>query len=265
MLKEERIWRIAQELTDNGKVLVHELAKKFLVSPATIRLDLSEMELRGIAKKVYGGAIFKKPENQNIKFTEEFFNERLNVNYEEKVAIGKLAASLISDGETIMIDGGTTTYQLCKNLTSKNDLSIITCAFFNLWPELVISHNLQLFVLGGFLRKESRSLVGEICEDMINNFRASKYFMGIDGISLENGLTALNFQEASLKRKFIKSSQELIVISDHTKFGRVCPIPVAELVNVSKIITDAGIPHDFRSALEKKGIEILIANPDVIT
>lgn len=260
MLREERIWKVIQELNKNGKVLVDELAHQFGVSPATIRLDLNEIENRGIAKKVYGGAIPKIPRSQDILFKEEFFTERLNTNFNEKEAIGKLAIDLIDDGETIMIDGGTTTYQLCKHLHLKNNLSVITCTFFNLWPELVAKSNMQLFLIGGFLRKESLSLIGEIREDMIRNFRASKYFMGIDGISLEHGLTTLNFQEASLKKSFLESSQELIVIADHTKFDKVCPIPVADLERVSKIVTDSGISNVFKSSLEKMNIELLIAD-----
>jgi len=221
MLREERIWRISQDLVDHGKVLVDELAKKYLVSPATIRLDLNEMATRGIAKKVYGGAISLLHENQNIIVNEELFFERLQIDYREKVAIGKLASTLVKNDETIMIDGGTTTYQLCKNLLSKSNLSVISCAFFNLWPELVAKSNMQLFLIGGFLRKESLSLVGEVCEDMIKNFRAGKYFMGIDGVSLEHGLTALNYQEAVLKRNLIGSSQELILLTDHTKLNRI--------------------------------------------
>jgi DeoR/GlpR family transcriptional regulator of sugar metabolism len=259
MLREERIWRIIQDLRNDGKVLVEDLAKEFDVSPATIRLDLNEMEQRGIAKKVYGGAISKNSGSPDILLNEQHFSERLEANFKEKKLIGKLAVSLINDGETIMIDGGSTTYQLCKNLYIKNNLNVITCAFFNLWPELVAKSNMQLFLIGGFLRKESLSLVGEVREGMIDHFRANKYFMGIDGISLEHGLTTLNYQEASLKKRLLESSQELIIVTDHTKFGKVCPIPVSSLERVSKIVTDSGISQSFRKSLENKGIELIIA------
>jgi len=272
MLREERLWRITEQLTNEHKVQCEQLAHEFELTLASIRLDLAELERRGIAKKVYGGAVLverrtlpslkKNIDNQNgaQDLIETLFAERFQVQRAEKEAIGRAAANLVHDGETIMIDGGTTTYQVCRNLVDKHNLSIISCAYYNVWQELASRPNLQVFLTGGFLRAETLSLVGEVAENMLQGFRAVKSILGMDAISLENGFTTLNFLEAGVKKHMIEYSQELIVVADHTKFGKICPIPVAPLNKASKIVTDSGTPVQVIEALEGLGLEVIIAD-----
>ena len=272
MLREERLWRITEQLTNEHKVQCEQLAHEFELTLASIRLDLAELERRGIAKKVYGGAVLverrtlpslkKNIDNQNgaQDLIETLFAERFQVQRAEKEAIGRAAANLVHDGETIMIDGGTTTYQVCRNLVDKHNLSIISCAYYNVWQELASRPNLQVFLTGGFLRAETLSLVGEVAENMLQGFRAVKSILGMDAISLENGFTTLNFLEAGVKKHMIEYSQELIVVADHTKFGKICPIQVASLNKASKIVTDSGTPVQVIEALEGLGLEVIIAD-----
>jgi Transcriptional regulators of sugar metabolism len=267
MLREERLWRITQQITKERKVHCDQLAKEFGLTLASIRLDLAELERRGFAKKVYGGAVLTEPDIPPSKdnsgplyLIEAQFSERFQIQRVEKEAIGRAAANLINDGETIMIDGGTTTYQVCRCLADKHNLSIISDAFYNVWQELVSRSNLQIFLTGGFLRAESLSLVGEVAENMLHSFRAVKSILGIDGISIENGFTTLNFLEAGVKKRMIEASQELIIVADHTKFGKICPIPVAPIQRASKIVTDSGTPRDTIARLEKLGVEVIVAD-----
>jgi DeoR family fructose operon transcriptional repressor len=160
-----------------------------------------------------------------------------------------------------MIDGGSTTYQVCRNLTAADRLTVISCAAINLWEDLLSKSNIQLFLTGGFLRPESLSMVGDFSNNMLRSFRASKAILGIDGISLENGFTALNFLEADIKRSMIAASEQLLIVADHTKFGKVCPIPVAALEQVRTIVTDSGISPKFVKELERIGVEVIIADP----
>jgi DeoR/GlpR family transcriptional regulator of sugar metabolism len=270
MLREERLWRITQQLTNERKVQCEQLAHEFELTLASIRLDLAELERRGVAKRVYGGAVLVEQEttpaltNTNNKsgaqdLIETRFAERFEVLRPEKEAIGRAAAKLVKDGETIMIDGGTTTYQVCRNLVDKRNLSIISCAYYNVWQELVSRPNLQVFLTGGFLRAESLSLVGEVAENMLQGFRAVKCILGMDAVSIKNGFTTLNFLEARVKKSMIESSQELIVVADHSKFGRVCPIPVVPLNKATKIVTDSGTPLQVIHALEGQGLEVIVA------
>jgi DeoR family fructose operon transcriptional repressor len=263
MLREERLWHIAQMLHEKQQVVSSELAEAFGLNIATIRLDLAELEQRGVAKRVYGGAVLAVTDTNGAKLTlnESPFAERLNLQRAEKEAIGQAVVGLIHDGETIMIDGGSTTYQVCRHLTTADHLTVISCAAINLWEDLLSKSNIQLFLTGGFLRPESLSMVGDFSNNMLRSFRASKAILGIDGISLENGFTALNFLEADIKRSMIAASEELIIVADHSKFGKVCPIPVAALKQASTIVTDVGISLKFVKELERSGVEVIVANP----
>ncbi len=265
MLREERLGRISQSLMTDRKVLCDQLAKEFNLTVASVRLDLAELEKRGIARRVYGGAILSESEeapsaSSSLRLSESRFAERFGIMRPEKEAIGRTASELIHDDETVMIDGGTTTYHVCSNLAEKQNISIISCAYFDLWQDLSSKSNLQIFLTGGYLRSESLSLVGEVAENMLHSFRASKAVMGIDGISLENGLTTLNFMEAAVKKRIIEASQEIIIVADHTKFAKVCPIPVAPIGRASKIVTDPAIPADMRSKIEQLGVQVIIAD-----
>lgn len=267
MLREERLWRITQQIMKERKVYCNNLAQEFGLTLASIRLDLTELEQRGVVKRVYGGAVLveqetppSKDNNHPLFVTEHRFAERLEVQRIEKEVIGQAAAALVQDGETIMIDGGTTTYHVCRNLAEKHNLSIISNSFYNAWQEMVSRSNLQVFVTGGFLRIESLSLVGEVAEEMLQSFRAVKAILGIDAISLDNGFTTLNFLEAGVKKRMIEASQELIFVADHTKFGKICPIPVAPIKRASKIVTDSGTSPTMIAQLERLGVNVIVAD-----
>jgi len=256
MLREERLLRISERLVREGRVLCNELANEFCLTPASIRLDLRELERRGLATRVYGGAVLATA-SQNLQ--EQRIAERVDLQRAAKEAIGKAAAALVADNETIMIDGGTTTLQVCRHLADKRNLTVISCALHSLWQDLVSKPGLQIFITGGYLRPESLSLVGEAAETMLGSFRANKAILGIDGISLESGLTTFNFLEAGVKKRMIENSRELVIVADHTKFGRVCPLPVAPVERASVIVTDAGVPQDWVKALEQRGVTIVVA------
>ncbi len=260
MLREERLLRISQQLVREHKVLCNELATQFGLTPASIRLDLQELEKRGLATRVYGGAVLATS-GQAVQ--EQRVVERLDVQRAAKQAIGQAAAGLIGDSETIMIDGGTTTIEVCRHFPSKRNLTVISCALHSLWQELVSRPNLQIFITGGYLRAESLSLVGQAATNTLSSFRANKAILGIDGISLESGLTTFSFLEADVKKRMIETSQQLVIVADHTKFGRVCPLPVAPVERASVIVTDAGISQDWVIALQERGVTVIVAEvPD---
>jgi DeoR/GlpR family transcriptional regulator of sugar metabolism len=266
MLREERLWRITQQVMKERKVYCDQLANEFGLTLASIRLDLAELEKRGVAKRVYGGAVLTEVETPPTKesrtplyLIESGFAERFEVQRAEKEAIGYAAAGLINDGETIMIDGGTTTYHVCRNLVEKHNVSVISNSFYNVLQDLVSRNtSLQVFVTGGFLRAESLSLVGDVAENMLHSFRAVKTILGIDGISLENGFTTLNFLEAGVKKRMVDASQELIFVADHTKFGKICPIPVAPITRASKLVTDPGTSPEMIARLEALGVTVIV-------
>jgi DeoR/GlpR family transcriptional regulator of sugar metabolism len=266
MLREERLWHITQKLLQNRVVRVGELADEFGLTAATVRTDLTELENRGLARRTHGGAILVETlaarethTAEAISIEETRLAERFDVQRAEKKAIGRAAAALIEDEETIAIDGGTTTYQVARNLAEKRHLTIITCVLNDVWQELVTRADLQIFFTGGFLRAESLSMVGEVAEAALRSFWASKAILGIDGISCERGFTVLNFLEASVKKRMIEASQELIFVADHTKFGKVAPIPVAHVDRKCTVITDWRAPEQYVTRLRECGVNVIVA------
>ncbi len=263
MLREERLWRITQRLSREREVSSSQLAAEFGLTAASVRTDLAELERRGIARRVYGGAVLASADAAYgvLALKEAHISERLVLQRAEKAAIGRAAAGLIQDGETIMIDGGTTTYEIIRHLGEHRDLTMVSCAVNELWQELAARSDLQVFLTGGFLRARSQSMVGEVAENMLRGFRAHKAVLGIDGISLEHGLTTLNFLEASIKRRMIEASQELIIVADHTKFGKIGLIPVADVERAGTIVTDSQVPAETAAALRQRGVRLILAEP----
>jgi DeoR/GlpR family transcriptional regulator of sugar metabolism len=266
MLREERLWHITQRLMQNRVVRVGELAEEFGLTAATVRTDLSELENRGVARRTHGGAILLESVQtreangaEAVSIEEKRLVERFDVQRAEKEAIGRAAAALVGDGQTVAIDGGTTTYEVARNLGDKRHLTIITCVLNDVWQELVSRSDIQIFFTGGFLRAESLSMVGEIAEATVRNFWASKAILGIDGISTERGFTVLNFLEASVKKRMIEASQELIFVADHTKFGKVAPIPVAHVDCKCTVITDWRAPAQYVDTLRARGVQVIVA------
>ena len=261
MLREERLWQISKLLIRDHKVLAKELAKQHGLSAAAIRLDLAELEKRGLARRVYGGAVLAATNHEPYppSFKEPRFVQRTDLLHAEKEAIGRTAAGLVEDGETIMIDAGTTTLHVSRNLGSKRGLTVITCSMNEIWTELVATSDIQVFLTGGFLHPESLSLVGDVAETMLHGFRANKAILGIDGVSLEHGLTTMNFLEAGVKKRMIEACQELIIVVDHSKLGKVGLIPVADLESATTIVTDEKASKESIRQLEQRGARVVLA------
>jgi DeoR/GlpR family transcriptional regulator of sugar metabolism len=262
MLREERLWQISKQLLHDHRVLAKELAEQYELSPAAIRLDLAELERRGLAQRVYGGAILaaKNRELYPPSFEEPRFIQRSDRLQNEKEAIGRAAADLVENDETIMVDAGTTTLHICRHLGNKHGLTLITSAVNEMWAELAASTDTRVFLTGGLLYPESLSMVGEVAETMLTGFRANKAILGIDGVSLEHGLTTMSYLEVGIKKRMIEASQELIIVVDHSKLGKVGLMPVATIESVSTIVTDSGAPADFVHQLEQRGVNVITAS-----
>jgi DeoR/GlpR family transcriptional regulator of sugar metabolism len=263
MLREERLLLITQKLTRDRIVMSSQLSQEFHLTASTVRSDLAELERRGMAKRTHGGAILAGPLTaaKALDLEERKVDKRFEVQHPEKVAIGRAAAQLVRDGEIIMVDGGTTTYEVVRNLTERQHLTIITCAINDLWQSLISGGHMQIFFSGGYLRPESMSLVGEVAETVLRGFRAQKAILGIDGISVEHGFTTLNFMEASVKKRMIEASQDLIIVADSTKLGKVCLVPVAQVDRPCTVVTDWNAAPGQVNALRERGVQVILAGP----
>ena len=248
----ERRAKIIEEIEQNGNVQVHLLSKMFRVSPVTIRNDLSHLEQKNLLIRTRGGAI--RPQQVAIDYK---LNLKAKKHFPEKQAIGKKAAELINEGETIILDSGTTTFEVAKNLGEFNDLTIITNAL-NVAGALIDFTNIKVIVPGGTLRRNSLSLIGAIAEQSIQDYYCDKLFIGVDGIDTEHGISTPNAEEAHLNKLMIKNSKEVIVVTDSSKFLKRSFVVISGIEDVDTIITDNGIPDEEYKKLVTMGKNVVL-------
>lgn len=253
MLKEERKRKISQFIKENKKATVAELSRLFGVSESTIRRDLEELDEQGIIQRAHGGAIIAEraaPEPPII--------QRMAENEEEKRRIGRAAAELVRDGETVFLGSGTTTLEVARNLVDRDDLTVITNAL-NIANLFAGKPNITVIVVGGLLRHSELSMIGYITEQVLKELHADKVIMGIRAISVQDGLTNDYLPETMTDRAIINFSSEVILVADHTKFGKVSTVLVAPVTSVDKIVTDTAAPPEIIKELGELGIEVILA------
>ncbi|MBI5807704.1 MAG: DeoR/GlpR transcriptional regulator [Ignavibacteriales bacterium] len=247
----DRRLEIINLVNSRGQVSVNNLSQIFNVSEVTIRNDLSHLEKKGLIIKTRGGGL----KIQSVGIDQQL-NEKAKINAKEKQAIGKKAAELIKDNETIIIDSGTTTVEIAKNIINLNNLTVITNAL-NIASKL-IRENVKLILLGGFLRTTSLSLVGPIAENSIRNFYCDKCFIGVDGIDSHLGIYTPIPEEAYLNRLMIENSKEAIVVADSSKFKKKSLSYIVPINKINTIITDSKIPKDELKNLLNIGIKVIL-------
>ncbi|APC38641.1 DeoR/GlpR family DNA-binding transcription regulator [Clostridium estertheticum] len=252
MFPEERKSKILNSLNKYGKVKVCDLSQQYEVSEVTIRRDLQELEEDKMIKRVHGGAVL----NGNTKF-EPTFSEKIDKFYDEKESIGRLAASIIVDGDTIALDAGTTTISIARQITAKN-ITVLTNSV-DVAYELAKKRDVEVIITGGTLRWETRAMVGPVADNALKNFRVDKVFIGTNGICDSDGLTTPNIIEANTKREMIKIADQTIVVCDHTKFGTVYFAKIVNLDSVDIIVTDNQIDNNIIEEFEEKGVKIIKA------
>lgn len=249
----ERQKQILSLLTRQGRLSVAEIVKQFSISEATARRDLGSLASQGKAQRVHGGvlAIEQAPPELPIL-------ERESDQPDEKARIGRLAAELIADQETVFLGSGTTTLEVARNLRNRRNLTVIT----NSLPVLnMLAGNKEITViaLGGMLRDTELSFIGHITEQALAEVRAHKVVMGTRGISLEHGLTNDYLQETLTDRAILKIGGEVVIVADYTKVNRVSTVLLAPLKSIHTLITDSKADKKFVQAVKKQGIQVIVA------
>ena len=249
----QRREQILQQLVLDGSVQVAELVERFGVSAVTIRTDLGQIESQGLATRNHGGATLVRtpPPEQNIR-------EKDLLNLPLKQAIGALAAQLVQPGDNIIIDSGSTTMLLARQLRGHRDISVLTNGLNIAW-ELANAPGVELLLTGGLLHKPSLSLQGSQAEASLAPYSFDTVFLGVDGLDLQFGLTTHHEAEASLNQRMVAHARKVVVLSDASKFGRVSLHRIARLEQIHAVITDAGISEEYREGLQRTGIEVLVA------
>jgi DeoR family transcriptional regulator of aga operon len=245
--------QILDLLNNLGKVSVTRLSNQFKVSEVTIRNDLGRLEQKGLLIRTRGGAI--KHDRVGIDYT---LNEKQKQHFTEKQKIGKKAIEFITDSDTIILDSGTTTMEIAKNLDRFSELTVITNAL-NIAGYLSKLKNIKVIMPGGYLRPSALSLVGSPAEQNLRNFYCDKLFMGVDGIDCKHGLFTPNVEEAHINRVMIEISNEVFIVTDSSKFLRRSFAFIAPIDQVDTIITDHDIPTDSKRQLIEMGKKIVLA------
>lgn len=249
----DRRMEILEQLNQKGKVKVAQLSKMFNVSVVTIRNDLTHLEEKGMLVKTRGGGLKISP-RVGIDYQ---LNEKSQIHSIEKQLIGKKAASIIEDNDTIIVDSGTTTIEVIKNLHQLQNLTVITNAL-NIASQLVTYDNIRVILLGGILRNTSLSLIGPIAENSIKKFNCDKLFLGVDGIDSTYGISTPNPEEAQLNQLMIDISKQVIVVTDSSKFKRRSFVHIAPMSKIHTVITDSKIPEDELKNLQNIGVQVII-------
>ncbi|HXA01426.1 MAG TPA: transcriptional repressor AgaR [Cytophagaceae bacterium] len=253
MTTAERRSIILRKLEENDQVNVVDLSKIFHVSEVTIRNDLGSLEEKNLLVRARGGAIKASVINRDVKLSEK--NKK---NLKEKKAIAKLAATLIKDGDTVLIDSGSTTEEIAKELVDIKELTIVTNAL-NIVSQFTDNPDITVIVPGGILRHSSFSLAGNTSEQNLNEYYCDKVLLGVDAIDVRHGIFTPHIEEANLNRAMIRISQEVIVVTDSSKFNKRSLTKIADITAVHTIVTDSGLTADLRKILEDQGIRVIIA------
>ena len=257
MVMEERQAQIIQLMLQQQNVTVAELSKRFSVSPVTIRSDLNLLAEKGKVVRTHGGARLGDERTRQ----EYSINIRQRIKAAEKQWIGKLAASLVQSGESILLDASTTAIAVGKALKQRTDLYNVTVITTGIWTalEMLGASHLEVVLTGGRVRSSTGSIAGLVANDVLSRFHFHKAFLGAWGISLEGGLMDSPLIEVEIKQTVVPRCQEVIAIVDGSKFGRTSLATIVLLSDISRIVTDDGVPSQLLKAFREQGVEILIA------
>lgn len=251
MLAVERRNRIEQIINKERSVLVVELAKLFEVTTETIRGDLEKLEKQGVLVRTYGGATL-------VDNSEELaITERDTVNYEGKQRIGKRAAELIKDGETIFLDASTSAWHLARYIKGKRGITVITNAE-KIVNELVSCDHIHVVCVGGELTPRNMSYVGRVAEKTIReNYYANKFFFSCKGVTLLRGLVDSSEGEAEIKKAMLSCSESAIFLCDKNKVGKLGVPKISGLDEIDLFITDTKLTDEWTDKLAENDIKLI--------
>lgn len=247
----ERRSRILKELDEKGQVNVSFLSETLGVSEVTIRNDLDKLEKNKLLIRTHGGA-FKA---SNIALT---VSEKKKINLDVKRLIGKKAAALIDEEDSIILDSGTTTFEVSNHLGNFHKLTVITNAL-DIVNNISKYDNIEVFMPGGYLKEFSMSLVGPMAERNFKQLFCNKLFLGVDAIKTEMGIFTHHVEEAHLNQIMIGIAEEVIIVSDSTKFSKSSLAFISGFDKISKIVTDDKVNPSYLKQLEKQNVEVIIA------
>ncbi|CAL9346349.1 Glucitol operon repressor [Streptomyces sp. enrichment culture] len=258
LLAEQRRALILDEVRRRGGVRVNELTRRLNVSDMTVRRDLDVLARQGVVEKVHGGAV----PVAEARTHEPGFEAKSALEPGAKEDIARVAAAMVAPGAAIALSGGTTTYAVARRLLDVPDLTVVT----NSVRVADVFHSASprgagpgggagpgpgpaTVVLTGGVRTPSDSLVGPVADQAIGSLHFDVLFLGVHGVSVEAGLSTPNLAEAETNRRLVRSARRVVVVADHTKWGKVALSSFARLEDVDTLVTDAGVSDEVRAAM----------------
>jgi DeoR family transcriptional regulator, aga operon transcriptional repressor len=249
--------RIVALVEEEGFVRVSDLASGLGVSTVTVRADLQGLETLGLVRRIRGGAMApgaKRPE-QPFEVVERDLAS-------EKGAVGRYAATLVADGDTVLLDVGTTTTAIARALVARRDLHDVTVVTNGLTVALVLEGawpRISVIVTGGTLRRLQHSLVNPLGTVLLDGLNATIAFVGCNGVDVQGGVTNVNLPEAEIKRAMLLAARRPVVVADASKLGEIDVAKICDLAEVSLLITDAGAHPSVVAELAAAGCDVRIA------
>lgn len=254
ILATDRRERILEMIREDGNVKVIDLSKLFKVSEVTIRQDLEKLEQEGYIEREHGGAYLKNIGNQVKSFSLQH-----RENMELKTKIGKKAAEIINDGDCIILDSGTTTTEIARQIITKQNLTVITNALNIAWL-LGAEPGINVIMTGGEFKAPTLSLTGDKAAEFFKDLHADKLFLATAGISLKSGLTYPSISDLVVKKAMIDSADMVYLVADSSKIGKSSMASLGAMSLVDYLITDEGIQEKDKKVFKEHEIEFIIAD-----
>lgn len=248
----ERRSDILTLLQQTNSQRVEVLAQHFGVSSVTIRSDLNALEQQGYITRSHGFAVLKSRLINELSIA-----DKCNHYPELKQRIGKMAATLLKNGDRVILDSGTTTKAIVSHLQHLS-LTVLTNGL-DVAMELTNCPNVEVRMTGGVLRKNAMSFSGVMADNNLRYNRFDKVFLGVDGFDLHKGVTTFNEQEAHLNRLMCDAADQVIVVTDSSKFGQYSDFVICQANQIDVLVTDDQLPRNYQEYLENAGVAVLIA------
>lgn len=252
MLAAERKYRILEYVRKHNTATVSTLSKEFKVHEATIRRDLSEIEQEGVLRRTHGGVVMEEWTNG-----EPTFNERSQQSTDEKMRIGRMAASLVQDGDHIIIDSGTTTLHIARNLVNHSNLTVVTNDI-NVASELRDAPGVKVILTGGELYPSSYMVNGMLTDYALKSLHVVKAFIGTPALHPQHGLMHPEAQLVPTKQGMIHAAREIIVVTDHRKLGKLSLHTVAPTRAIHTLITGIEASEEDIDSYKDSGMTVYV-------
>lgn len=254
MIQQERDKVILNELKTQKVISTKNLSVRYKIPESTLRADLRRLAAKGMAKKVFGGALHPSYNEEKLSLLEEPISLRVESDKEEKQEIAEKAATLVKSGDTVFIDAGSTGRSIAENLCHLGNIQIVTNSVIALIA--AANGNAKVIVTGGRFRRKNFSLINPFASYVIEEISPDIFFMGFSGLSLREGFSSVDFDNAQLSKEIIKRAKKTVSCGVSSKFGKRATARICALEDVDLLLTDSNISEEWRAQLKEAGIRL---------